>query len=40
MPRLILEAVALILALALFAASQFVAPDEPPDAYQILRGAD
>ena len=40
MPRPILEAVVLILALAFFAASQWIAPDEPVNVYQILRGAD
>ena len=40
MPRPILEAAALILALALFAASQWVAPAEPGNVYQILREAD
>ena len=40
MSRPILEAAVLILALALFAASQWIAPDEPVNVYQILRGAD
>ncbi len=40
MMRPILEIAALIIALALFAASQWVAPDEPVSAYQILKEAD
>ena len=40
MPRPILEAAVLILALALFAASQFIAPDEPQNVYQFLREVD
>ena len=40
MSRPILEAAVLILALALFAASQWVAPTELANVYQILREAD
>ena len=40
MPRPILEIAALIIALALFAASQWVAPDEPVNVYQILKEGD